>query len=531
MFLITSASFVEIQLRAEVGDVPPSFLPIGNRRLFEYQLELAERTSRQIVLSLPLGFVVPPQDAALLEAAGVRVLYPPPLSLSQSIGWCIRTMEHTGVVEILHGDTLFDELPPAESPPDAVSVVTAADHYDWAIVKRLDNGRLSISQQFGKGESSLEVLSGWFRFSSAERFMEAIASSSSFIASIERYSMECQVACVTPKNWRDVGHTSTYLRVRASHTKERSFNHLKSDTVSISKTGPRDKILCEAAWYLQLPTPLRIYTPAFLALKDDGETAEYELEYLYLMSLSDLYVFGALPGPIWRGIFIACEDALSSFRAYKPKDPLAHNPEELLLPKTITRLEMFAKQTGVDLRADWRINGQRTPSLLKVAEFAAAVVEPLPPTQVCWTHGDSCFRNVFFDFRSERLKFIDPRGADATGKPYPWGDPRYDLAKLAHSVYGAYDLIVCDRFTLIDESEHSLSLKLDYTPEMLAAKMAFLKTTFGAWQGDDITIQGIVVLLFLSMISLHADMPNRQRAFMANALGLYHFMKEGIDIR
>jgi hypothetical protein len=92
-------------------------------------------------------------------------------------------------------------------------------------------------------------------------------------------------------------------------------------------------------------------------------------------------------------------------------------------------------------------------------------------------------------------------------------------------VYGFYDLIVCDRFRHTDDGHRNLTLELQHTPEMLGAKDEFLRMTFGAWRGDDVSIHGMVVLLFLSMLPLHADKPLRQRAFMANALSLFHEME------
>jgi hypothetical protein len=531
VILITSATYVENQLRAEIGDIPPAFLPLGNRRLFQHQLDLINR-SQSVAISLPEGFAVPPQDAAMLESAGVRLLHPPSsLSLAKSIAWCLACLKHDGPVEILHGDTLFDELPTEGTPPDAVSVVCTADHYDWATVQPLINGRLRVQQQFGGGDPSQPVLSGWFRFSSAKLLAEAMLSSSSFIAGLERYSMERHMQCVTPSEWRDVGHTSTYLRIRAEHTRERAFNSLKSDTIAITKTGPRNKILNEAAWYQNLPGPLRVYAPTFLSLHDDGETATYHLEYLYLLSLSDLYVFGALPEPVWGVIFGACNDALQNFHAHKPPSPETLEPNKLLLAKTMSRLEDYAASSGVDLDAEYRINDQPTPSLRRVAELSAAAIQGLPDSQLSWIHGDPCFSNVFFDFRSERVKMIDPRGSDAKGKACPWGDPRYDVAKLAHSAYGGYDLIVSDRYTLLDTTDRNISIHLDYTDAMLGARSEFLRTQFSNWRGDDVAIQAIVVQLFLSMIPLHADTPQRQRAYLANAMALFHWMDRGVDLR
>ncbi len=531
MFLIASAGYVEMQLRAEIGDIPPTFLPLGNRRLFEHQLELV-RGRTDVVMSLPRGFVLPQNDEKLLRSLGVTVVCPPDgLSLAASIAWCIKECDRDGSIEILHGDTLFDELPGPAEGEDAVSVVSTSEHYDWAAVERLRNGRLRIRQQFGGGSASQVVLSGWFRFSSSERLADALVKSNSFIAAIERYSMEENVELVSPPAWRDVGHVSTYLRVRADHTRERAFNKLESDTVSISKTGPRQKIVSEALWYQELPAPLRVYTPTFLGMNESDERVEYHLEYLYLLTLSDLFVFGALPAPVWSVIFRAAEEALSKLRMVRPPSLDGVNPTDLLLPKTLERLETFAREGGLQLDVEHRINGKSTPSLLRIAEEAASAIAPLESAEISLIHGDPCFSNVFFDFRSERVKLVDPRGIDARGQTCFWGDPRYDIAKLAHSAFGFYDLIVSDRFELTVESLRNFSFRLDSTPEMLGARAEFLKSKFGSWAGNDRSVEGMVVLLFLSMLPLHSDKPNRQLAFVANALALHHRLEHGEDPR
>lgn len=37
MFLIMSAAYITLELESEFGTIPPSFLPLGNRRLFQYE--------------------------------------------------------------------------------------------------------------------------------------------------------------------------------------------------------------------------------------------------------------------------------------------------------------------------------------------------------------------------------------------------------------------------------------------------------------------------------------------------------------
>ena len=41
MFLIMSGAYVGQELESEFGHIPPSFLPLSNRRLFQHQVDLA----------------------------------------------------------------------------------------------------------------------------------------------------------------------------------------------------------------------------------------------------------------------------------------------------------------------------------------------------------------------------------------------------------------------------------------------------------------------------------------------------------
>ena len=55
----------------------------------------------------------------------------------------------------------------------------------------------------------------------------------------------------------------------------------------------------EANWYVSLPCELKPYTPHFISSTNKG----YEIEYLYLSSLNELFVFGRLPFFSWKKIF------------------------------------------------------------------------------------------------------------------------------------------------------------------------------------------------------------------------------------
>lgn len=54
MFLIMSGAYVGQELESEFGRIPPSFLPLGNRRLFQHQVALAPQGVKSIYLCLSL---------------------------------------------------------------------------------------------------------------------------------------------------------------------------------------------------------------------------------------------------------------------------------------------------------------------------------------------------------------------------------------------------------------------------------------------------------------------------------------------
>ncbi len=76
-------------------------------------------------------------------------------------------------------------------------------------------------------------------------------------------------------------------------------------------------------------------------------------------------------------------------------------------------------------------------------------------------HGDLCLSNILYDLRCRVCKFIDPRGS--FGVPGIYGDPRYDVAKMYHSVYGLYDFITNDLFD-VSIQENRIALDIHSRP-------------------------------------------------------------------
>src|SRR5579872_3771992 len=89
--LIASAAYVEPELAAEFGRLPPAFLPLGNRRLFVHHQQVLAGHSGRLLLSLPEDFTPEPTDRQQLDELGIEIVgVPPGLSLGQSLIYVVN---------------------------------------------------------------------------------------------------------------------------------------------------------------------------------------------------------------------------------------------------------------------------------------------------------------------------------------------------------------------------------------------------------------------------------------------------------
>jgi hypothetical protein len=360
-----------------------------------------------------------------------------------------------------------------------------------------------------------------FSFSNAGMLRHMLSDTPDLIAAVNRYGAEFQgLERRSLRHWLDFGHVQTYFHSRLEVTTQRHFNDIAvRDGVLTKSSKDHRKMAAEAAWFGTAPCAIRPFLPNFIGAGADG--GSYSIEYLPLTSLNELYVFGRLPVKVWKKIFAACDRYLGAARRV-PVPPSftadAAYVRRTYLDKTLARLESFAAATGVDLDHGWRLNGADLPSLDAIARRSFEALQDAPPIP-SFVHGDFCFSNILYDFRSDRIKLIDPRGLDVDGTITSFGDLRYDIGKLSHSVLGLYDDIIAGRFTL-DGDGHELAFEVDAGGDA-AIRQAFRLSNFGGCTLAGAASVPVMILLFLSMLPLHGDQPGRQRALMANCLRLY----------
>lgn len=524
LILITSGAFVDGELVAEFGALPPAFLPVGHQRLYEAQMESLKSIDGDIVLTLPESFKVPQADEKKLEALNVKTLrVPEGMKLGESVLFALNVLSPgDGPIRILHGDTLLRETLPDES--DLVVVAAQPENYDWGTIElESTENELNVS-------SSFEILAGYFAFSSEAQLRRSLAKERcDFVKALRAYDAITTLKRVHTDNWLDFGHLQTYYRSRCSIHTQRSFNELNLSFKSVRKSSANpDKILAEAFWFENIPKKLRLYTPAFLGLeKSINPSPAYSLEYLPLPTLHELFVFGDLSQAAWRLILGSCNDFLMDCQIdRKPFDKSDSGAlATLTRDKTNTRLDEFCAASGINRNDQWRLNGRSVPSLSEISNIASDAIDYSNLRMTGIMHGDLCFTNIFYDFRTQRIRVIDPRGAVGGGEPTIWGDSRYDIAKMAHSIIGGYDFILADRYTC--NGIESRDVQFEFFPsnsmdhlQDLAKELTFLGVNLLDPEAISITIH-----LFLSMLPLHNDSPRRQKAFIASALRLFTFLE------
>jgi hypothetical protein len=516
MILITSAAYVNSEFQIEFGKLPPALLPVQNRRLFEHQIDLLEGLfpAEKIFISLPEGYALSAKDEIFLERRGVKVVRNDEgITLGQSIDAAIAKSEPIeGSLRILHGDTLIGAVP---QDLDCIGLVETNEDYAWE-VERID-------------VSSESIWCGYFSFSSVVAFRAALKRAEyKFIEAVREYDSVRKLARVNVEGWCDFGHVNTYFQSRAKLTTERAFNELVIRDACVRKTGvPHEKIVAEYSWFRALPVALRPFVPQLIDHGTEAGCPYYVLEYMPLPPLNEVYVHGRNPVFYWDKIFalcsnflnLCCEQAMNEEQLEK----FATDAREMAGSKTWTRLERYVAESGhPGLDVPQRINGTDLPSLRSIVSDCIARLGRTPAIPGV-LHGDFCLSNILFDSRIDRIKVIDPRGLNARGQISTVGDLRYDLAKLTHSIIGLYDYIIAGAFDITanlraDRCDFQLDIHADERIEKV--QEAFRKRRFLP-AVDVVDIMPMTIMLFLSMLPLHADKPQRQTALLANALRLY----------
>ncbi|MCG9685407.1 capsular biosynthesis protein, partial [Vibrio tubiashii] len=240
-------------------------------------------------------------------------------------------------------------------------------------------------------------------------------------------------------------------------------------------------------------------------------------------ALNELFVFSKLPPQVWQQILSGCIEFLSNCSKQEiGNESCANNLEVLFGEKTPSRLAEFCNSRKINLNTEWHFEEQK----ISLQQILSQSEKHLPTSKenISVLHGDFCFSNILYDFRASKVKTIDPRGMTPDGQQTIYGDIRYDLAKLSHSILGLYDWIIAGYYEVAIEG-NNITLNIADDGVHRDTQQAFIQMVE---QEFGITAQNLYAMqiqLFLSMLPLHADDMRRQDALFANAFRLYQILQ------
>lgn len=344
---------------------------------------------------------------------------------------------------------------------------------------------------------------------------------------------------IAVNNWKDLGHLDTYYSVKQSiFLNSRDFNSLDVDLRRglIRKTSVNSsKLREEIQWYINLPTSVQHLIPRVFNYSLEQANTFVEMEFYGYPALNDVYLHGDWDLGIWSQVLDAIGAALDELGEHRqPGYSPAKNREALetmYIQKTRARLaplladSRFAPFTAGTVT----VNGRECMGALGCLAKLPEIAQHLGLTEArefSIIHGDFCLSNILYDRRSGFVRLIDPRGT--FGNIPLYGDSRYELAKLSHSMEGDYDFLVNGLFDLTFGAE-GITLTVSHRRSHRNIKRLFHAWLLRRAGADYLQVKLVESLLFFSMVPLHSDRPRSQQAYLVRAIELFQQVLDEIE--
>lgn len=314
--------------------------------------------------------------------------------------------------------------------------------------------------------------------------------------------------------WIDCGHELNFYDAKAKLISSRSFNAIEIEQITgVIKKSSKNiiKFKNEIKYIEQLPKDVSLFFPSILSdivIKDD--IASVEMEYYGYNTLAEYLLYWDLKNYSWNKIFKSLEFVLNKFNSYKysiGKEAYIN----FIYEKTINRVNIFQNQLGVEsnlFNNSIKINGKEYKGInILRNDIKSRVLKLYNENDFCVMHGDFCFNNILYDIKSGIIRLIDARGSFGDTCVGIYGDIKYDLAKLSHSIIGSYDFIVNNLFYVKYDNGFEYEIVKRDNYEYLYELNVELIEELGYKKSDILFLMG---LLFVSMCPLHLDDHDRQ---------------------
>lgn len=332
---------------------------------------------------------------------------------------------------------------------------------------------------------------------------------------LESYKKINKIIVKIESDWYDVGHRNNYFNSKKELLQSRFFNYLELDEkngIVTKKSQDISKLKNEINWYKLIPNKIKIITPKIISSKTNNKP-NLVMEHIDFSTLSETWLYGNISFDNWKSILNELKNIITTFKIYK-KTVYQVDFEQIYIKKTQNRVQKL-----ISLNPTFRnlfnyeyikINGKTYENWNKLSKKIFPKIKKLYCKEDnCLLHGDLCFSNILYDVPNNQYRIIDPRGK--WGNTI-YGDIKYDLAKLRHSIVGGYDSINNGLFSIEHKND---SFKINILKPVQYQKVS---NDFDLWISKNWNLEQIKMiegLLFISMLPLHNEDLKKQLAFYA----------------
>lgn len=542
------------RMMALTDDMPKAMLPLHNRPLISWHLDkLLEEGIDEVIL------VVGYKKEKLIEY--VDRYYGEKMTIFYAEQTELKGLAHAvrlGITElekhidlndrsllITLGDTIVKDniREMIESEVDFIGYNNVEDFKRWCLIQTDKDGFVdSFIDKPDYDPKTRKAVIGVYFFSDTaflayniDKIIEQdikIKNEYQLSSAMELYMESEPIEAKEFKEWFDCGDIESFSKTRKNIARHFNSINITEDNTIIKRSTDEKKLEKEIAWYLNIPNKLRTYVPQLIDYDTTKNKTFYELEYVNFSPIHELFLYTMPDKPDWEKLLKNIFNMIERFKLYSTKARFNSEKhlEDILINKTEQRLDDLLKGendifwTNLLTSSSIRVNGElyKNYPLIKaeIKEFLTKNV--IPNSTQYWQviHGDLFFGNMLYDINSDTLKLIDPRGNFGLDGVY--GDIRYDIAKLNHSIVGKYDFIVNGLYAITHENHNEFEYIM-YDSEIKHKALEGLFKEYVEKYGynyDEIMI--ITGLLFLSMIPLHKENFENQKMFYFTAMKLFN---------
>lgn len=503
-------------IHASYSNLPDGMIPINSKPVIWHILDdLIERKLQNILLLLNKNDTYTEKYVWLRYANKLNINFYYVENENQWILWSINEWFNSIETDIYSSifiylwDTIYKWGLNFEK-----SFLTVSDNYsdtslwcfiqDWKFINKPNNY-----------DQNWKILTWLYYFSDIKIFTESLLKYNKWEMHLllEEYSKKQDFELIESEWWYDIGNIENYYKAKIDFLKVRSFNSVIYDDIygTIKKSSSNnEKIKQEINWYLNMPYELKIFSPR-LVNYNFSNNANYEIEYYWYQSLWDLYLFWYLKDTVWYSIIDKLFFTLDLFKKYTTYQPYSFF-YDMYYTKTIQRINKMKENIYFNelynqdrIIINWVEYKNIHHFMINLEKYIEILYDFKDITFIHW---DFCLSNILYDTSNKIIKMIDPRWY--FWELWVYWDIKYDIAKLRHSIVWSYDFIVSDLFK-IEEKNNNFILKI-YNEELHEniSKYFDIKLQEKLWNIEIIKL--IEALLFLTMIPLHSDNFERQKA-------------------